>query len=374
MATQCVLPPYRTPAMTKVKNGAVYYVKQPEDHIVPGEHLKYVEEEIDLDNVPLNGGVLLQTLYLSADPYLIYRMRDPSIDMFCPPMLIGDVVDNAGVGRVIRSDDPKFKAGDLVYAYLEFREYHVYPGSISHFYKFPLAKIEPLPNLPLSIYVGTLGMPGTTAYQGLKGFALDALRSKEVDGKTVHPTMFVSGGAGPVGTFVIEYAKHLNPHVKIIASAGSAAKVDIMRSVGADVAFNYKEEDPADVLRREGPLDIYWDNVAGPTLDAALLNFKRNGLIIACGAISQASSGDAVVRHFEEIFQRNLTVKGFIVYTGEAAHLCAGFHDEVIPLALQGKITSREHRYRGLKEGARALADLHHGHNTGKAVIVVHEE
>lgn len=73
-----------------MKNGTVYYVQEPENHIEPDVHVKYVEEEIDLDNIPLNGGVLLKTLYLSSDPYLRYRMRDPTIEMFCPPMLLGD--------------------------------------------------------------------------------------------------------------------------------------------------------------------------------------------------------------------------------------------------------------------------------------------
>ncbi|GJE93492.1 NADP-dependent oxidoreductase [Phanerochaete sordida] len=350
-----------------VKNGSVIYVAHPEKTIDPSVHTHYVEDSIDLDNVPLNGGVLLKTMYLSSDPYMRYRMRDPSQPAFVPPIILNDPIDNFGVGQVVRSDDPKFKPGDYVYGYLEFSEYFVYPGKIHHEYKFPLTKIEKLPNVPLSVYVGTLGMPGTTAYQALKYFVTEKFKTAK--------TMFVSGGAGPVGTFVIEYSKAMAPHLKIIASAGSADKVKIMQDAGAEVAFNYKEQDTFKVLREHGPLDIYWDNVAGPTLDAALQNFRDGGLIIACGAISQASHDDSsVVRHFDEIFKRSLTVHGFVVATGESAAAAPHFFEDVVPLVRAGKIRSREHRYVGLREAGRALADVHTGANTGKAVIVVSEE
>ncbi|EKM57160.1 uncharacterized protein PHACADRAFT_208298 [Phanerochaete carnosa HHB-10118-sp] len=350
-----------------VKNGALIYVAHPEKNIDPAVHTRYVEGEIDLDKIPLNGGVLLKTLYLSSDPYIRYRMREPHLSSFVPPIQLGDPVDNLGVGRILRSEDSKFKPGDYVIGYLEFSEYSVYPGRINHSYKNSLTKIEKLPNIPLSVYVGTLGMPGTTAYQAFKYFATEKLKTAKV--------MFISGGAGPVGTFVTEYSKVVAPHLKIVASAGSAEKVKIMRAAGADVSFNYKEQDTTEVLQEHGPIDIYWDNVAGPTLDAALGNFNNNGLIIACGAISQASHDNkSVVHHFDEIFKRSLTVHGFIVNKGESAVAASKFREEVVPLVLQGKITSREHRYHGLPEAGKALADVHTGANSGKAVVVVADE
>ncbi|EKM57159.1 uncharacterized protein PHACADRAFT_208297 [Phanerochaete carnosa HHB-10118-sp] len=347
-----------------VKNGALIYTAHPEKNIDPAMHTRYVEGEIDLDKVPLNGGVLLKTFYLSSDPYIRYRMREPHLASFVPTL---SGIDNFGVGQVLRSEDPKFEPGNYVTGYLEFSEYSVYPGKIIHGFKEPLAKIEKLPGIPLSIYIGTLGMPGTTAYQALKYFGAEKLKTAK--------TMFVSGAAGPVGTFVIEYSKVLAPHLKVIASAGSAVKVKIMKDVGADIAFNYKEQDTAKVLEDHGPIDIYWDNVAGPTLDAALRNFNNNGLIIACGAISQANHDDAsVVRNFDQIFQRSLTVRGFITGQGESAAVVPKFYEEVVPLVLQNKITSREHKSHGLVEAGKALAEVHVGANAGKAVIVVADE
>lgn len=329
-----------------VRNRALLYVSEPAKGIVPTENFKLSDGDIDFDSVPLNGGVLLKTLYLASDPYIRYRMREPHIPAFCPPIQLGDPVDNSGVGLVLRSEDPEFQPGDFVAGYLEFAEYSVYPGRIVHDYKVPLSKVEKLPNAPLSIYIGTLGMPGTTAYQGIKYFASEKLKTAK--------TMFVSGGAGAVGTFVIEYVKVLAPHVKIIASAGSAQKVQILKDAGADVAFDYKHEDTRKVLETNGPIDIYWDNVAGPTLDAALDNFRDEGLIIACGAISQASHDDSsVVRHFDEIFKRSLTVRGFTVYHGESAVVVPKFYEEVVPLVVQGKITSREHQPRAPLQWSR---------------------
>ncbi|EKM60524.1 uncharacterized protein PHACADRAFT_167865 [Phanerochaete carnosa HHB-10118-sp] len=310
----------------------VIYAAHPEGHIEPDVHLKYVESEIDLESVPLNGGGLLKAVAISSDPYLRYRMRDPSIPHFVPAFDLGEPIENFGIAAVMRSDDPKFKTGD------QFSDYNVFPGTRPMALRFGLTKVEKIPGHPLSICTG------------LKGFASEKVKTSK--------TLFVSGGAGPVGTFVIEYAKVMAPHLKIIASAGSAAKVKIMKECGADVAFNYKEQDAREILSEHGPIDIYWDNVSGPILDAALVNFNSQGLII----------------HLGEIFERSLTVKGLRFAQGESAQVISSFFDEVIPLVKQGKITSREHRYNGLKAAGNALRDVHTGDNVGKAVIVVDEE
>ncbi|GJE93491.1 NADP-dependent oxidoreductase [Phanerochaete sordida] len=350
-----------------VKNTALIYVSHPTGRIEPDVHFRYVDGEINLENVPLNGSVLLKALYLSSEPLIRYRMREAHVPLFCPPIELGDPVDNFGIGKVVRSEDPNFSAGDYVYGYLEFSEYSVYPGRIAHAYKGPLTKVNKLPNVPLSIYLGALGMPGTTAFQGIKGLAAEKLETAK--------TMFVSGAAGPVGTFVIEYAKVLAPHIKVIASAGNTEKIRILKDVGTDVAFNYKEQDTAAILKEHGLIDIYWDHVAGSTLDAALKNFADGGLIISCGAISQASGDDSnTVHHFDEIFKRSLTVKGILCYRGESASVVPEFFNEAVPLVISGKVSSHEHRYFGLEAAAKSLAGVHLGDNVGKAVIVVAEE
>ncbi|GJE93759.1 NADP-dependent oxidoreductase [Phanerochaete sordida] len=356
--------------MPVVKNGTVYYVQQPADLIVPGETVKYVEEEIDLDNVPLNGGVLLKTVALSSDPYMRYRMREPDSarTTFCPVLKLNKPVDNFGVATVLRSEDPNFKAGDFVDGFINFQEYSIWPPPADqmHFLRY-ITKIDRPASIPASVYTGTLGLAGKTGFIAFDVFGKEKAKTSK--------TVFVSGGAGAVGTFVCEYAKICNPNIKVIASAGSPEKIKILKDIGVDVAINYKEEDVEKVLREHGPIDIYWDNVAGPTLDAALVNMNSQGVIIACGAISAASKNGegSAVKHFEEIFERSLTVHGFTVGTGPSAAALPRFYDVVTPLFLEGKITSREHRFT-LKQTGEALASVHLGSNLGKAVIVVSED
>jgi len=356
--------------MPVVKNGTVYYVKQPTDNIVPGETVKYVEEEIDLDNVPLNGGVLLKAIAVSSDPYMRYRMREPESNrnVFCPPLLLNKPVDNFGVATVIRSEDPNFKPGDFVDGFINFQEYSIWPPppEQKHFLRY-IQKIDRPASIPPSVYTGTLGLAGKTGFTAFDVFA----KEKAKESKTI----FVSGAAGAVGTFVCQYAKIINPKIKVIGSAGSPEKIKILKDIGVDVAINYKTEDTEKVLREHGPIDIYWDNVAGSTLDAALVNMNSQGLIIACGAISAASNNGegSIVRHFEEVFERSLTVRGFTVGTGPSAAALPKFYEAVTPLVVEGKITSREHRF-SLKETGEALASVHLGKNVGKAVIVVSDD
>lgn len=356
--------------MPVVKNGTVYYVQQPADMIVPGETVKYVEEEIDLDNVPLNGGVLLKTIAVSSDPYMRYRMRAPDSERtaFCPLLKLNKPVDNFGVATVVRSEDPKFQPGDFVDGFINFQEYSIWPPPADemHFLRY-IQKIDRPASIPASVYAGTLGLAGKSAFSAFDVFA----KEKAKESKTI----FVSGAAGPVGTFVCEYAKVCNPNIKVIGSAGSPEKIKILKEIGVDVTINYKEDDMEKILKEHGPIDIYWDNVAGPTLDAALLNMNSQGIIIACGAISAASKNGegSIVKHFEEIFERSIIVYGFTVGTGPSAAALPKFYDVVTPLVLEGKITSREHRF-SLKEAGEALASVHRGTNVGKAVIVVSDD
>ncbi|KAJ3557484.1 hypothetical protein NM688_g1449 [Phlebia brevispora] len=356
--------------MPLTRNGTLLYIQHPAPHspLIPGVHTLYVEEDIDLEYAPLNGGVLIKTIAFSSDPYLRYRMRNPAEPSFCPVIPLKTPVDNTGVGKVLRSEDPKFKPGDYVMAYMDFQEYAIYPGLVMHAMKH-IVKIQRTPGIPLKYYCGVLGTTGRTAYGGFKAFGLEKAKTSK--------TMFVSGAAGPVGTFVIEYAKHLFPHLKIIASAGSPAKLDLLRSlaVPVDVLINYKTDDTGKVLAEHGPIDIYWDNVSGPTLDAALANMAVDGLIIACGAISAASNNGtgSPVMNFEQIFQRDLTVRGFLLNYPPVVQALKTFYDETIPLLLDGKITVHEHPYT-LDKAGEAIADLHLGKNIGKSLIIVSDE
>ncbi|KAK7685726.1 hypothetical protein QCA50_011071 [Cerrena zonata] len=352
--------------MPVVTNGRIIYVEHPTGYYEPGVHTKYVEEQLDTDAVPLDGGILVKVLALSSDPYMRHRMRDESIPLFAPALKLSEPLDNVAVGKVIRSEDPAYSAGDYVAGYFTFENYSVYPGKFRHSFQ-SCKKIKKIPGTSLSAYAGLLGLAGQTAYQGWNMFGKEKAKNSK--------TLFISVAAGAVGSFLLEYVKAIHPHLKVIASAGTKAKIDLLRSLGADVAFNYKEQDVASVLAEHGPIDIYWDNTAGPTADAALCNMNTFGQIIACGAISSYNEDGGAVKHFEKIFERCLSINGFLINFGEEGQKALLNFDEEVPALIQaGKIHLREHRFEGLRSAENALRAVHTGENLGKAVIIVDEE
>ncbi|TCD61329.1 hypothetical protein EIP91_008590 [Steccherinum ochraceum] len=353
--------------MPSVTNGRLIYVAQPSGFQEPGVHTLYVEEQIDLDNVPLHGGVLIKTLVLSSDPYLRVRMRDPSIPSLFPAFHIG-LPYVILLDRRTESDDTMEQPGDYVYSYLTFENYSVYPGpeDLQHVLKF-IRKLDKHPDLPFSIYVGALGMPGETAYAGWNAYAAEKAKTSK--------TLFVSSAAGAVGMFLIEYVKCTAPHLKIIACAGYPEKVQMLKEAGVDVAFNYKTEDTAKVLAEHGPIDICWDHVSGPILDAALANMEYFGIIVRVGTSSSYNTAKSSVQNMGLVVDKSLSMFGLIVGFGEVMKKAAETHiEDATKLILAAKIKSRETRYRGLQEAGRALADIHRGLCTGKPVIIVAEE
>ncbi|KAF9035370.1 NAD(P)-binding protein [Hymenopellis radicata] len=351
--------------MTPVQNAVVTFAEIPAGYPIPGRTTVYnANNTIDLEKVPLNGGILIKTLVISIDPYLRGRMRDPNIASYVPAFLIGDPLCNYGVGRVLRSENTAFEAGDHVTGifstspfYSYFQEYSV----VSDLSNVQVVAKSEVP-LPWSVYVGASGMPGETAYCGYKEFA----QAKQGN------TIFVSTGAGAVGSVVIQLAKM--DGMKVIASAGSDEKVDFMKEIGADVAFNYKTVDTLEVLKKEGPLDVYWDNVGGPTLDAALESMKTHGRIIVCGMIS--SYNDPKGQNYKnlwQLFARSITINGFFVL--ELRKKWKEEFSRIIP----NKIASGEIKYReeitvGLQHAGEAIRKIQMGENIGKSVVIVADE
>lgn len=164
--------------------------------------------------------------------------------------------------------------------------------------------------------------------------------------------------------------------LKVIASAGTDAKVEYMRSLGADVAFNYKTSSYASVLSQHGPLDVYWDNVGGEGLDAAIKYAGFKARFVLCGALSEYNIPPEKwhgVMNTNLIFKKRLTIRGFLV-PDLAPKLAGKFFSEMPALLAQGKITAVEHVTRGIENAAQAFVDaLKGGAGVGKAVVVVAE-
>ncbi|KAH9832054.1 uncharacterized protein C8Q71DRAFT_279574 [Rhodofomes roseus] len=346
--------------MAPVRNSRVIFNEIPSGYPEPGKTVVYdVSPKIDPYAVPLNGGFLVKILVLSIDPYMRGRMRDPSIESYQPAFPLGQPIDNFGVGLVVRSENPAIKVGQHLYGFYDFQEYSVYRDLTE------LRRARVLDNeqtLPWSAYLGVCGMPGQTAFYAWNEFS----RAKKGD------VVFVTAGAGPVGSTVIQLAKQAG--CKVIASAGSEEKIAFLKSIGTDVAFNYKTEKTLDVLLREGPINIYWDNVGGESLEAALEAAAWHARFIMCGMISSYNSvDDHPVKNLSQIFAKSLTLHGFTVAVLHDKYVDR-FYAEVPRMVAEGKIRFKEDVSRGLESAGEAILEVQKGRNKGKMVILVAEE
>ncbi|EIW78207.1 alcohol dehydrogenase [Coniophora puteana RWD-64-598 SS2] len=324
--------------MAPVTNGKIIFNEVPIGFPKPGKTLVYKEEKVDIDSVPLApGDWLVKVLVLSVDPYMRERMAEGSAEDSEPGNF------NFGVGLVVRSDNPSFKPGDYVHGVM---------GIV----------IDSSHKLSWSTYVGALGLPGASAYYGWKEHA----HAKQGE------VAFVSSGAGAVGSVVVQLAKR--DGLKVTASAGSDDKVKYLQEIGADVAFNYKKTDTLEVLKKEGPIDVYWDNVGGPTLDAALQTAATHGRIIVCGMISHYSEDEPhSFKDLSMIMTKTLSINSFF-FPDLHPKYAVEFSTTMPKLLANGEISFKEDATRGLQNSAEAILSVYKGTNFGKKVIVVADE
>ncbi|HMN47343.1 MAG TPA: NADP-dependent oxidoreductase [Povalibacter sp.] len=309
----------------------------------------YVEEPV---RQPADGEVLVQTLYLSLDPAMRGWMNEGK--SYIAPVGIGEVMRAGGVGKVIASHHPGFREGDEVYGTLGIQEYATVPGTL-------LTKVDSR-LAPLPVYLGTLGMPGMTAYFGL----LDI--GKPQPGQTV----VVSGAAGAVGTVVGQIAKIKG--CRVVGIAGGTEKCEyLVKQLGFDAAIDYKSQDVKKALREHCPdgIDVYFDNVGGDILDAALTRLARNARIVICGAISQynATAGVKGPSNYMSLLVNRASMTGMVVFD-YADRYPPAMHDMAGWLAA-GKLKTREDIVAGIETFPETLLKLFKGENLGKLVLKV---
>ncbi|KAH7925054.1 alcohol dehydrogenase [Leucogyrophana mollusca] len=339
--------------MAPITNGRHLFNEVPTGYPIPGRTTVYdASQTIDLDCAPLDGGFLLKTLVLSIDPYMRGRMRDLSKTSYSAPYELGKPIFGFGVGVVLRSEHPTIKAGSHLYGIFLFQEYTIQSDA-----KW-LEVVENKEKLPWSVYVGAAGMPGQTAYSAWKKFA-QAKRGEIV---------FVTTGAGAVGSQVIQLAKR--DGLRVIASAGSEDKVQFMKELGADVAFNYKTTNTLEVLQKEGPIDVYWDNVGGETLDAAFEAAAKHARFIECGMISSYNTAPYLLKNMMNVVSKEIKMSGFIV-TSIFSEFKETFYTEIPAMLANGQLKYREDITRGLEHVGEAILAVLKGTNVGKSVIVV---
>jgi NADPH-dependent curcumin reductase CurA len=302
---------------------------------------------------PAAGQALVRNLLMSVDPYMRGRMNDaPS---YVPPFEVGQALTGAAVGEVIASRSDALHPGEVVLHNLGWREYAVLDASA-------VKKVDPQA-APLGAYLGVLGMTGLTAYAGL----MDVARLAPGD------AVFVSAAAGAVGSVAGQLAR-LKGAKRVIGSAGSAQKVRYLtEELGFDAAFNYHDGPVTEQLAAAAPegIDVYFDNVGGDHLEAAIDAANVHARIVVCGMIAQynASEPPAAPRNLAQVIAKRLRIQGMLVR--DHTHLADEFLAEVGPWVREGRLKYTETVADGLPNAAQAFLDLLRGGNIGKMLVKI---
>ena len=296
-----------------------------------------------------DGQVMVRNLFMSVDPYMRGRMNDRK--SYVPPFEIGKALDGGAVGEVIESRSIDFSEGDVVTSRYGWREAFIaVPGELHRVDK----TLE-----PLSVHLGTLGMTGMTAWAGL---TMVEVKAGDV--------IYLSGAAGAVGSTAGQLAKLRG--CRVIGSAGSEEKVKhLLEECGFDAAFNYKTGPVLEQLKRAAPdgIDVYFDNVGGESLVAALDTLRLHGRIIACGGISSYNDEkpEPGPSNLFNMTTKRLTMKGLIV--GDWLDRQSEFEKEAGALYQAGKLKSFETVIVGIEKAPEAFIGLFDGKNIGKMVV-----
>jgi NADPH-dependent curcumin reductase len=302
---------------------------------------------------PGDGEVLVKVLYLSLDPAMRGWMNDAR--SYMPPVGIGEVMRAGGAGQVVASRHAGFAEGDFVTGVTGVQEYAVAQGD-------GLIRVD-TSRAPLPVYLGALGMPGLTAYFGL----LDIGSAQEGE------TVVVSGAAGAVGSVVGQIAKLKG--CRAVGIAGGEEKCrHVVEDLGFDAAVDYKAGDVAKSLRQRCPdgIDVYFDNVGGEILDAALAQLRRHARVVLCGAISQYNATEGVrgPSNYMSLLVNRATMTGFLVF--DFADRYAEAMQEMARWLAAGKLTSFEDvATGGVAQFPDTLLRLFRGENTGKQVLEI---
>jgi NADPH-dependent curcumin reductase CurA len=294
------------------------------------------------------GMVRVANRWLSVDPYMRGRMND--VKSYVPPFALDAPMEGAAVGEVVESRSGALQPGDLVMHMAGWRDEAVLPASAVN--KLPSLGVEP------QAFLGNLGLTGGTAYFGL----LDAAQARESD------ILFVSAAAGAVGSAVVQIAKAKG--MTVIGSARGAEKCEFVRSLGADAAVDYTAGPIVKSLAAAAPdgIDVYFDNVGGDHLDAALAAARRNARFAICGMIDAYNSGQpTALRYIMRTIAARIRMQGFI-FTDYMPRM-GEFYAEMGPWIASGQVKSRDTVVEGLERMPEAFLGLFEGTNTGKMLV-----
>ena len=313
------------------------------------DNFRLVETEVP---TPGPGQLVVRNQFMSVDPYMRGRMND--VKSYVPPFQLDAPLDGGAVGEVVAGEAEGIKPGDTVLHGLGWREYALLDANAAR-------KVDPT-LAPVSAYLSVLGMTGLTAYAGLL----------DVAGMKPGESVFVSAAAGSVGSLVGQIAK-LKGASRVVGSAGSAAKVERLKTLGFDAAFDYHDGPVRDSLKAAAPdgIDVYFDNVGGDHLEAAISSMNLHGRAAICGMIAQYNETEppAAPRNLALLIGKRLTLRGFLV--GDHGHLRGQFVQEMSGWLRDGKIAYDETVVDGIENAPEAFLGLLRGQNLGKMLVRV---
>jgi NADPH-dependent curcumin reductase CurA len=324
-----------------MRSREVHLIERPQGLPVPAQ-FRIVESEIA---DPADGQVLVQNIYMSVDPAMRPRLAGPTA--------LNQAMMGGAIGRVLKSRNAAFQEGDHVESMNGFREYFLSDGK-------GLSKLD-ADGMPLVAYMSVLGLTGLTAYGGL--LVIGALKEGE--------NVFVSAAAGAVGSVAAQIAKIKGCYV--IGSAGTDEKCRWLKEdLGLDVAINYKKGELRASLKAAAPkgIDVYFENVGGEHLNAALPRMNALGRIAVCGMISAYNNFGAVsepVTTLSNMIYNRVMMRGFVFYEFESKR--AQFLEDMKGWIKQGRMKYRTTMVQGIEQAPTALIGLFTGVNTGKMVV-----
>ncbi len=298
--------------------------------------------------------VVVRNLYMSVDPYMRGRMRAQGV--YAAPYELNQPMYGGAIGEVVESNDPGVQAGDIVLNQAAWQDRFAATAD-------KVQKLEPFDRDRLSLYLGTLGMPGMTAYVGLLRFG------EPKPGETV----FVSAASGAVGANVCQIAKLKG--CKVVGSVGSDAKAQwLLDECGVDAVINYKTcGDLTEALRAAAPngIDVYFENVGGEHLQAALNCMNPFGRIAACGMIAGYNTPQPGPNNLMLIVGKKIRINGFIVW--DHRDMQPQFMEDMTQWIKEGKINCRETIVEGLDNAVDAFLALFSGDNFGKMIVKIQD-
>ncbi|MEU1242223.1 NADP-dependent oxidoreductase [Micromonospora parva] len=301
---------------------------------------------------PGPGQIVVRNQFMSVDPYMRGRMND--VKSYVPPYALDAPLDGAAIGEVVASEAADIAVGTTVQHGLGWREYALLDATAAR-------QVDP-GVAPVSAYLSVLGMTGLTAYAGLLEVA--AMKPGE--------TVFVSAAAGAVGSLVGQIAK-LKGAGRVIGSAGSPAKVERLRALGFDAAFDYHDGSVRESLRAAAPdgVDVYFDNVGGDHLEAAISAMNLHGRAAICGMISQynATEPSPAPRNLALVIGKRLTLRGFLV--NDHHDVRPAFVRDVAGWLRDGTLSYDETIVDGIENAPAAFLGLLRGDNLGKMLVKV---